>query len=301
MSAGYDSAAAAALAQKAGGTTVIALKEARTLTGVSAGPDDSGAPIARHLGLPVVEFPTVAYRQAPLTTFAEFAAAGDAGDVQFSAMEGHLAGTLFTGGFQGDHMWTRNTERSDDDVVRGDPAGSSLGEFRLRLGFIIVAPAFFAARNLAVRRIGNAPEMAPWTLGTAYDRPIPRRILEVAGVPRTAFGQRKRATAIWSDHLLRDHLIDDALAEWARAQTPRAPAFARRLHDLFYFGVTRWWERYNAAVDRYGRLPHVTCPLPARYQAAVGRWGDVLVQWGVDQVTPRYSALPPAVVADSRS
>ena len=108
MSAGYDSAAAAALAQKAGGTTVIALEEARTLTGVSAGPDDSGAPIARHLGLPVVEFPTVAYRQAPLgMMFAEFAAAGDAGDVQFSAMEGHLAGTLFTGGFQGDHMWTR--------------------------------------------------------------------------------------------------------------------------------------------------------------------------------------------------
>ena len=42
---------------------------------------------------------------------------------------------------------------------------------------------------------GTTPsvEMAPWRLGTSYDRPIPRRIAEAAGVPRQAFGQRKKA------------------------------------------------------------------------------------------------------------
>ena len=33
----------------------------------------------------------------------------------------------------------------------------------------------------------------PWRLGTAYDRPIPRRIAEEAGVPRSVFGVRKKA------------------------------------------------------------------------------------------------------------
>ena len=38
-----------------------------------------------------------------------------------------------------------------------------------------------------------SPEMAPWRLGNGYDRPIPRRILESAGVPRALFGARKKA------------------------------------------------------------------------------------------------------------
>src|SRR5438067_688694 len=35
--------------------------------------------------------------------------------------------------------------------------------------------------------------MAPWRLGSDYDRPIPRRILEEAGIPRQLFGTRKKA------------------------------------------------------------------------------------------------------------
>jgi hypothetical protein len=35
-------------------------------------------------------------------------------------------------------------------------------------------------------------EMLPWTLGTDYDRPIPRRLAEEAGIARVSFGTRKR-------------------------------------------------------------------------------------------------------------
>jgi hypothetical protein len=35
--------------------------------------------------------------------------------------------------------------------------------------------------------------MAPWSVGGSYDRPIPRRIVESAGIPRRLVGQRKRA------------------------------------------------------------------------------------------------------------
>ena len=43
--------------------------------------------------------------------------------------------------------------------------------------------------------VSQSAEMAPYTLGNDYDRPIPRRILESSGVPRELFGMRKKAVA----------------------------------------------------------------------------------------------------------
>ena len=50
--------------------------------------------------------------------------------------------------------------------------------------------------------------MRPWSIGGAYDRPIPRRIAEEAGVPRDLFGQNKMAT--FNCWLNRDHAMSDA-------------------------------------------------------------------------------------------
>jgi hypothetical protein len=44
-----------------------------------------------------------------------------------------------------------------------------------------------------ITAISLSPEMQPWSVASDYDRPIPRRIVEAAGVPRPLFGQRKRA------------------------------------------------------------------------------------------------------------
>jgi hypothetical protein len=40
--------------------------------------------------------------------------------------------------------------------------------------------------------------MVPWTLKSAYDRPICRRVLEEMGVPRVLFGQKKMAAGVFS-------------------------------------------------------------------------------------------------------
>jgi hypothetical protein len=65
-------------------------------------------------------------------------------------------------------------------------------EFRLRVGFVKVAIPFFgAARAEDIDKISNSGEMEFWRLGNDYDKPIPRRILETAGVPRGLFGVRK--------------------------------------------------------------------------------------------------------------
>jgi hypothetical protein len=41
----------------------------------------------------------------------------------------------------------------------------------------------------------SLPEMEPWTLHNGYDRPIPHRLVEEAGVPGDAFGVIKRGGA----------------------------------------------------------------------------------------------------------
>ena len=72
-----------------------------------------------------------------------------------------------------------------------------MGELRLNLGFIQLPLPFMGARRKAeVIAITESEEMRPWRINTAYDRPIPRRIAEEAGIPRHAFGQSKYASVV---------------------------------------------------------------------------------------------------------
>ena len=53
-----------------------------------------------------------------------------------------------------------------------------------------------ARRKAEIIAITESDEMQPWRIHTAYDRPIPRRIAEEAGIPRQAFGQAKYASVV---------------------------------------------------------------------------------------------------------
>jgi hypothetical protein len=72
-----------------------------------------------------------------------------------------------------------------------------LTEFRLASGFIQGAVVFIGARKRDdIFRITSSDEMKGWHVPGRYNRPIPRRIGEEAGIPREAFGQRKMATVV---------------------------------------------------------------------------------------------------------
>jgi hypothetical protein len=99
-------------------------------------------------------------------------------------------------GYHGDKVWSRDpgAEYLGGDLRRGDVSGLPLSEARLVAGTIHVAVPFLGARSIGdLVGISNSPEMAPWSVGGDYDRPIPRRLAEQSGVPRDAFGVRKRA------------------------------------------------------------------------------------------------------------
>jgi len=108
---------------------------------------------------------------------------------------------LFTG-YHGDKLWSRSPGEKylDSAIIRGDTSGLNLSEVRLESGFINVpVPFMYASQIASLNRISNAPEMMPWSIKGNYDRPIPRRMAEEAGLARSDFGTRKKAVISFYD------------------------------------------------------------------------------------------------------
>jgi hypothetical protein len=82
-------------------------------------------------------------------------------------------------------------------LARWDLGTHGLIELRLKYGFVQAPIVYLGARNRDdIFRLSDSAEMAPWHVEGRYNRPLPRRIAEEAGVPREAFGQRKMATVV---------------------------------------------------------------------------------------------------------
>ena len=89
--------------------------------------------------------------------------------------------------------------------------GLSLTEFRLQSGFIHCPIAYLGVQAIdKIRKIGCMDDMQAWATPGQYDRPVPRRIVEQAGLQRGSFALRKTAVNV---HLFRRHEFDRFLAE----------------------------------------------------------------------------------------
>jgi hypothetical protein len=304
VSSGYDSPASAVLARAAGCTEAVTFGRARA---EFRSREDSGEAIGKILGLRVREFDPEAFRRRTDLPEAEFYATGHGGDdVVMSALEAVLPGRLLFTGYHGDKIWARINSDVGPDIVRGDPSGCSLAEFRLRVGFINVAVPFIGAlRHPSIHAISNSAEMQPWSLAnTSYDRPIPRRIVEEAGVPREMFGQAKKAVTM---PYQRTDLVTPSLetimspashAELA-AYAASLPEFAGVV-DRATYGLLHRLYRLNARALESYKLRRMAaligCPwpkrpwVPWRYGKARG-WHSVVFHWAMDRTRLRYSTL----------
>jgi len=193
---GYDSPAVAVLAVHAG------CREAVTVSREEDGApdsDDDGTLLAESLGLKTTGYARYAYRRLPGTPEAEFCAvAGLAGRVPMKVMEPQLAGSLLLTGDHGDVVWGMDAGRCLPgwQDIRSFFGRGSLNEFRLRAGFLYSpVPTISAANSPAIHQISVSKEMQPWSLPSRYNRPIPRRIVEEAGVPRSWFGMKRGASS----------------------------------------------------------------------------------------------------------
>jgi len=257
ISSGYDSATAAVLGREVG------LSEAITVNRSRGGGADSGLELAARLGLTTHVVERDAWRQHAFPEVPFLASDAKGEEVYLKGAESHLAGRVLLTGFHGDGAWSRARHRLNGDVVRKDQSGLSLSEYRLWIGFLHCPVPFFGIRQAAaINAISRSPEMARWDWPSANSRPICRRILEEAGLPRHGFGLEKRAASV----LLFDEgfLTPGSLAEYTswlaeRAGDPRGPA-GRPTEALWRLGgrlvaplagiAPPGWPRVRAMIDR---------------------------------------------------
>lgn len=190
LSQGYDSSMAAVIAKHGGCELAATVKEARAFF---LHRSDSGETIAKYLGLRCQSY---SRNQGEYPFEDSIWTMGHCGDLNLTMFDYPAPLCLLFTGFHGDFVWDRAKHDLSIPLVRHDSSGSGFTEFRLNRGvFNCPVPFWGIQRAQEIQALSFSSEMAPWTLHTNYDRPIPRRILEQAGVPRGAFAVRKSATS----------------------------------------------------------------------------------------------------------
>jgi hypothetical protein len=239
LSGGYDSPMMSVLAQRAAG-----LREAFNFQRPDG--SDTGQEIARILGIELHALPREGWRSSEEMPEIQFIAADAKGeDVFMHTAAGLVHGrTVLTGHFAG-VMLDRNNQSPGTVLSRRDRSGTSVMEWRLHAGCIHVPVAYMGARHAPdITRITQSEKMRPWSLGGWYDRPIARRILEEAGVPREAFGTSKRAGSIL----------------FFKAGSGMTPTAERDFQA--------WLREHSRLFLRRGKLP----PALGRATASAGNW-----------------------------
>lgn len=226
LSKGYDSVACTALARQAGGNLTFSVKTSRD------GIDDSGANIAKQLGMKTIEF----NRKERKLLKKDF----DWGSTNFEILthdEDHnyeffvglnfedevlhidydLQDHVVLTGFNGDKLWGMGGKPTEN-LERGETSGSSIYEFRLRKGFVhIPVPLILLQINPNIQSITNSDEMKGYVIPeTDYNRPIPRRIAEEMGVDRSQFGVKKTAASTMVENLdnFRDQFFEKLMKRY---------------------------------------------------------------------------------------
>ncbi len=248
QSRGYDSTAINALAAQTGVDGVFTVthgkvgdfadnKKQRQVT-------DDGTQIAAILGIgPVIPLERRAFERGFPDEVLYHAGIHECADANLKQATEHMvAPALLLTGTLGELWYTRacwpwtQDLHVNDALPRVDLGTHGLGEVRLRAGFVQVAVPYIGNRQRAdVVAITESAEMAPWRLSNRYDRPIPRRLAEEAGVPRELFGQVKVGSTV----------------EFAPPQIPQDPMLrAEYFEFLVRAGLRKVWQIHLFPVIR---------------------------------------------------
>jgi hypothetical protein len=226
MSKGYDSTAVAALAKSAGCRDILTYIDSH-----EADPSvDSGKSNAAILGMNCKEGDRRAYLGMGGRVEPEFAFIPLSCMVPLAVFENQLAGRILMGGNFGDTAWDpKEIIVCRDMAYSWSSMTSGLGqlEFRLRVGFLMFAVVYIGGRDgAAIARIIKSKEMSAWAVEGRYNRAVPRRIAEEAGIQNSAFCKQKKAMSsvnllspdVFSKEGLEDYLrfveAGDARLSW---------------------------------------------------------------------------------------
>lgn len=165
--------------------------------------DDDGIDICRLFGLPCIPIDRRAVERETGMEYLFYASMHETGDFNLQEISAHVARpTVLITGCLGEIWYPKSYYESrpgliNSDLMRVDLGNHGLTEVRLEGGYVQLAFPYLGARSRSsIFHITESEEMDPWRLGREYDRPIPRRLAEQAGVPRSMFGQIKMASVL---------------------------------------------------------------------------------------------------------
>jgi hypothetical protein len=208
QSKGYDSTAANAVAKNHGvdlAFTVTKSKGSGYFAHEDHGheQDDDGSAICRFFNIDCQPIERRALERQPEQEYLFYACMHETGDFNLLQIgEQVCSPTVLITGCLGELWQTASYYQAHPGLVnanlmRGDLGNHGLTEVRLEAGYVQLAFPYIGARSRAdILKITESKEMAPWRLNNAYDRPIPRRLAEEAGLGRAHFGQVKMASVL---------------------------------------------------------------------------------------------------------
>lgn len=208
QSKGYDSTAMNVVARTYGVDAVFTVRQGKAKgyygdEDRARQTDDDGTAICEALGLTCIPIDRRSIEREPADERLLYAAIHESGDFNLHAIAGHVERpSLLLTGCLGEIWYPEHYYRDrpgfiNANLVRADLGNHGLGEVRLQAGYVQLAFPFLGARSREdIYRITHSREMDPWRLKVEYDRPIPRRIGESAGLPRESFGQAKMASLL---------------------------------------------------------------------------------------------------------
>lgn len=209
QSKGYDSTAVNAIARDYGVDLALTIDEAKERQDYfkrrkETRPSDSGEEICRSLGMAVRRIDRRYFQNDQDSESLYWASVHDNQDLNLHQVKEHVGqGAILLGGALGE-LWYNAASTPEprlrhinDELEKWDLSSHGLSEARLHFGYIQVPAPYIGARSRqCLFDLANSEAMRPWSIGGTYDRPIPRRIAEEAGVPREAFGQVKLASVV---------------------------------------------------------------------------------------------------------
>lgn len=208
QSRGYDSTAVNAIARNYGIEKVFTVTTGKAKgyfvqDGRDLEPDDDGTAICEHFGLNSIPLLRHNIKNIDDNEYLVFSTLHESGDLNLLEITTQIdRPTILLTGCLGEIWYTEDYYADHpnyicSDLIRGDLGNHGMTESRLQAGYVQLAFPFIGARSRSdIFAITMSPEMDPWRLRTAYDRPIPRRIAENAGLLREMFGQTKMASVI---------------------------------------------------------------------------------------------------------
>jgi len=157
---------------------------------------DDGSGIALALGLTCIVVGRLAWTSQELVEPLFLVADGQGKEIPVAGAVAELDHAVLVTGHGGDTAWSLEAPYHKY-ANPGTYSGMSMAEYRLHVGFIHMPCPFIGWNQLSdVVKLSRSNEMTAWNVGGSYNRPICRRLLEEAGVPRGSFAVSKTGASV---------------------------------------------------------------------------------------------------------